>query len=244
MPPSNKSPGWAAFALKQRQKQGFDGKEQYPPISSSFTSLPPCRTFESNGHSGGSFSSLLIPSMNLPILEENKDGKKPRQVGNSGNKQGIKNADASNLVIALNKLKKLYSWADNSLIEDIMAAVDNDIGKASTLLGSMVSTGNETNETRITQLNPNSGSPYGNHKLKVDNGGLLGNGADLAELSSSIDNNNELTDECASSGKNISNDAADIKLILGHMKSIPIEPEWEEEDVYLSHRKDAIRFMR
>jgi hypothetical protein len=38
--------------------------------------------------------------------------------------------------------------------------------------------------------------------------------------------------------------AANMKLILGHLKSIPVEPEWEEDDVYLSHRKNALRMMR
>ncbi|RVW55293.1 hypothetical protein CK203_089030 [Vitis vinifera] len=212
---SGKSPGWAAFDLKQRQKQGLEpelDKEPYPPIPSSFTSLRPCRNSASNGCSGRSFSSLLVPSVNFPTLEENKDCKKPMQGGNSGNKQQTKVAEVSNLVIAFNKLKELYSWADNSLIEDIMAAVDNDIDKASTLLGAMVSTGSfeENKETSIVELNSTSGNPYENCKLQADNGVFLGN---------------------------------DMTLILGRMKSIPIEPEWEEDDVYLSHRKDAIRFM-
>ncbi|RVX21178.1 hypothetical protein CK203_002319 [Vitis vinifera] len=222
---SGKSPGWAAFDLKQRQKQGLEpelDKEPYPPIPSSFTSLRPCRNSASNGCSGRSFSSLLT-----------------------------KVAEVSNLVIAFNKLKELYSWADNSLIEDIMAAVDNDIDKASTLLGAMVSTGSfeENKETSIVELNSTSGNPYENCKLQADNGVFLGNGTVLSELSSTIgdlliDNNKGLTDECGSSGKNLFDDAADMTLILGRMKSIPIEPEWEEDDVYLSHRKDAIRFMR
>lgn len=251
---SGKSPGWAAFDLKQRQKQGLEpelDKEPYPPIPSSFTPLRPCRNSASNGRSGRSFSSLLVPSVNFPTLEENKDCKKPMQGGNSGSKQQTKVAEASNLVIAFNKLKELYSWADNSLIEDIMAAVDNDIDKASTLLGAMVSTGSfeENKETIIAELNSTSGNPYENCKLQADNGVFLGNDTVLSELSSTIgdlliDNNKELTDECGSSGKNLSDDAADMKLILGHMNSIPIEPEWEEDDVYLSHRKDAIRFMR
>ena len=251
---SGKSPGWAAFDLKQRQKQGLEpelDKEPYPPIPSSFTPLRPCRNSASNGRSGRSFSSLLVPSVNFPTLEENKDCKKPMQGGNSGNKQQTKVAEVSNLVIAFNKLKELYSWADNILIEDIMAAVDNDIDKASTLLGAMVSTGSfeENKETSIAELNSTSGNPYENCKLQADNGVFLGNDTVLSELSSTIgdlliDNNKGLTDECGSSGKNLSDDAADMKLILGHMNSIPIEPEWEEDDVYLSHRKDAIRFMR
>lgn len=38
--------------------------------------------------------------------------------------------------------------------------------------------------------------------------------------------------------------AANMKLILGHIRSFPVEPEWEEHDVYLSHRRNALRMMR
>ena len=191
-----------------------------------------------------------MPPVNFSTLEENKDCKKPMQVGNSSNKELTKIAEVSNFVMAFNKLKELHSWADNSLIGDVMAAVDNDIDKASTLLGAMASTGSfeDNKETSIADLNSTSKNLYGNCKLQANNCVFLGSGTDLAELSSTIGdlliNNKELIDECASSGKNLSDNAADMKLILGPIKSIPIEPEWEEDDVYLSHRKDAIRFMR
>ncbi|CAA6660194.1 unnamed protein product [Spirodela intermedia] len=35
-----------------------------------------------------------------------------------------------------------------------------------------------------------------------------------------------------------------IKLMSLKLVSAPVEPDWEEDDVYLSHRKDAIRMMR
>ncbi|KAI7982249.1 Serine carboxypeptidase-like 46 [Camellia lanceoleosa] len=39
---------------------------------------------------------------------------------------------------------------------------------------------------------------------------------------------------------------AGMKLFLSfqHVFTIPIEPEWEEDDIYLIHRKDTIRMIR
>ncbi|XP_021690304.2 uncharacterized protein LOC110671971 [Hevea brasiliensis] len=44
------------------------------------------------------------------------------------------------------------SWADESLIEDIMASVNNDIDKATTLLEEMISTGNSTEKGEAKDL--------------------------------------------------------------------------------------------
>ncbi|MCL7043501.1 hypothetical protein MKW94_005843 [Papaver nudicaule] len=38
--------------------------------------------------------------------------------------------------------------------------------------------------------------------------------------------------------------AAPVKLISGQLLTAPIEPEWQEDDIYLSLRKDAIRATR
>lgn len=253
-PRNGKSPGWAAFVLKQRQKQELQpelDKEPYPPIPSSSTSLCPCKIYSPNGHSGRSFSSLFMPPVNFSTLEENKDCKKPMHVVNSSDKQLTKIAGVSNFEMSFNNLKELHSWADNSLIGEVMASVDNDIDKASTLLRAMASTGSleENKEISIAKLNSTSNNQNENCNLLADNCVLLGSNEDLSEMSSTIEDllintNKELINECASSGKNLSDDAADVKLILDSMKSIPVEPEWEEDDVYLSQRKDAIRFMR
>ncbi|GMP25557.1 hypothetical protein CsSME_00002368 [Camellia sinensis var. sinensis] len=137
-----KSPGWAAFDLKQGQKECFElevDNEPYPPMSSAITSLPPCQnTRQKNNLPVRSISSVLLPDVKFPTLTEDEDDEKPLVVGNSSAIWSNKFTDETDIVQAFAKLKELHSWADERLIEDIMAAVDNDVNKASAVLISMV----------------------------------------------------------------------------------------------------------
>ncbi|WCJ30579.1 smr (Small MutS Related) domain-containing protein [Euphorbia peplus] len=64
--------------------------------------------------------------------------------------------------------------------------------------------------------------------------------ADIAALSSTLEDALKST---APQGSQAA--TASMKLILGHLKSLPIEPEWEEnDDVYLTHRRNALKMMR
>uniref|UniRef100_A0A5B7BAY7 Smr domain-containing protein n=1 Tax=Davidia involucrata TaxID=16924 RepID=A0A5B7BAY7_DAVIN len=251
-----KSPGWAAFDLKQRQKQVLEleaNNEPYPPISSTVSPLHPCQnSVQNNDLSVRSFSSILLPPVNFPTLTDTKDLEKPLEVGNSSRKQSNDVIEVNDVVQAYKKLKKLHCWADESLIEDIMAAVDNDIDKASALLEVMVSSGSfEGNkEIEIADLKLNSQDFISdNNTLPADKVVSLGETTDLSELSYVFEDrlnykNKEQIDYHASYGERLSDDAAHMKLMLGNLRSIPVEPEWEEDDIYLIHRKDAIMMMR
>ncbi|KAK9292571.1 hypothetical protein L1049_020545 [Liquidambar formosana] len=252
-----KSPGWAAFDVKQRQKQGLEPEldnEPYPPMTSTLSSLRPCKKIvRNNDLSARSFSSVLLPSVDFPTLAENRDCGKLIEVGDCSRKDGNKVVEENSSVLAFKKLKELHNWADSGLIEDIMAVVDDDVDKASTLLKEMVSAGSfdENKETHIKELNSTSDDfLWDNNTIKGDLGVPLGNVTDLAELRSALEdclneNSKKMTNGYTSGGKKLSDDdAADMKLILGHLRSVPVEPEWEEDDVYLSHRKDAIGMMR
>ncbi|KAL7254726.1 hypothetical protein ACSBR1_008969 [Camellia fascicularis] len=137
-----KSPGWAAFDLKQGQKECFElevDNEPYPPMSSAITSLLPCQnTRQKNNLPVRSISSVLLPDLKFPTLTEDEDDEKPLVVGNSSAIWSNKFTDETDIVQAFAKLKELHSWADERLIEDIMAAVDNDVNKAAAVLISMV----------------------------------------------------------------------------------------------------------
>ncbi|PON35588.1 Smr domain containing protein [Parasponia andersonii] len=127
------------------------------------------------------------------------------------------------------KLKELYSWADHSLIEDVMAAVDDDFDRASTLLRAMVpssttSTQNNLKKKNKDHLEMQMPMPVTDHTAQAP---LKGNSF-----------------ECDSGGKQLSED---MKRLMNRLNSVPIEPEWEDEDdddVYLRHRKEALRTMR
>ncbi|KAG5223871.1 Smr (Small MutS Related) domain-containing protein [Salix suchowensis] len=224
-----KSSGWAAFDLKQRQKDGEgDGKDPFPAIGD----LP-------------SFSSVLQPpaSPGFPTVKTQNVNNLTATVADFS--AGYRNFDKvieekndGNVLLDLKSLKEIHGWADFSLIEDVMSSVDNDAAKAFVLLNEMVSNA-DFDEDEGAKFNS------GFNKSLAD---------DIADLSSTLEdalkyndhnndkNNIELREDVGVSSS--VDAAANMKLILGHLKSIPVEPEWEEDDLYLSHRKNALRMMR
>ncbi|CAN0865138.1 hypothetical protein LINGRAHAP2_LOCUS9148 [Linum grandiflorum] len=198
-----KSPGWAAFDLKQRENASSQldktVNDPFPPVSTASTSL------DSRGNGfvpkkKKLFSSVLLPTAEFPTLVD-----KP----------------GTSLDTSLQKLKQLHSWADTSLVEDIVAAADGDLEKASSLLKDMCPRG----------TNIETCSFYGNTTDLA---------AEIADLSSTIENALRDTRQPVQF-----NDATtNMERVLQLLRSIPAEPEWEEDDIYLSRRKDAIKMMR
>ncbi|XP_020535153.1 uncharacterized protein LOC105634656 isoform X2 [Jatropha curcas] len=129
-----------------------------------------------------------------------------------------------------------------------MAAANNDIEKATTLLKEMVSTdSSEQNGTTNCDGFHQSNEGEDESAFLKKTSDLA---ADIADLSSVLEdafrgNHKELEDACAASEQRLSDDAvANLQLILEHLRSLPVEPEWEEHDVYLSQRRNALRMMR
>ncbi|KAJ7975531.1 smr (Small MutS Related) domain-containing protein [Quillaja saponaria] len=250
--PKGKSPGWAAFDLKQRQKQGLGHetkKDLFPPISSSLTTLRPSeKLLRNTDDSVRSFSSVLLPSNDLPAFRENWDCKKPNVVGDSTGKYKASIGGENDNVLAIRKLKEQHSWADNSLIQDILVAVDNNYNEASTLLKRMISPVNIEKDELCTG-GPSKTSGNIPCDEKTNKSLSLGKCMDLTQVTHTPDvclreNDKGLVDENNSSDKKIF-DAGNMRLIMGHLNSVPVEPEWEEnDDVYIIHRKDALRMMR
>lgn len=242
-----KSPGWAAFDLKQRQKQGLapeTDKDPYPPIPSTLTSLHNCENVSRNTDLlVKPFASVLLPSVEFPTLsDENECDYK--------GKHGHTAIEQDNHDLALKKVKALHSWADNSLIEDLLAAVDNDIKRASNLLKGMVSSSGSAEENKETKIaEPSSTIDDSPCYRKSGEICFSEKALDFSNLSSTTGdgvkcNFIESVDVHASSVKNVSHCADDMKSIMERLLSLPIEPEWEEDDVYLVHRRDAMKMMR
>ncbi|KAJ4966767.1 hypothetical protein NE237_018616 [Protea cynaroides] len=251
-----RSSGWAAFDPNQRQKQGLkpdSDVDPYPPMANMTTTaessrnsilgyVPPMKPF----------SSVLQPEMDFPILIDDSDSKRQLLDGISSMMLGNKIVKKNNTVVALEKLKELHGWADDSLIEDILAAVNNNFDQASTLLKAMVTSSScEDNKTvDLAEL----GSVFEDclHPKKreeVEEDFPSGKMEDLTELKvvlqGCLDNTKpEQTDEGVIFENKFTNDTTEVKLISRTLLSVPAEPEWEEDDVYLNHRKDAIRVMR
>jgi hypothetical protein len=229
-----KSGGWTAFDLKQRQKQGLEPdilNDPFPP-------LVPCQKkllTNNNSDDDKPSSSLLLPSVHFPALTDEKNGKyqKPAKklVGDSRGPSSNKENDR---VLAVPKLQELHPWADNSLLQDVLAAADDNMDRASSLLKAMVANydGFEDN-----------GPPTSNAEVDSTSlGKTMTMTMSLADLEDSLKyNGKELVEEDDSFGKKLSDGDETIDQKL---KSVPIEPEWEEDDLYLIHRKDALKMMR
>lgn len=241
-----KTSGWAAFDLKQRQKPNLEAdlmKDPFPSIANTLTPLLPSQNLLKNNKP---FSSVLLPSVDFAPLPENGKCQNPTLVGNSSSD---KNVNKNSRVLALNKLKELHHWADNSLIEDILAAADNNMDRASNLLKAMVSNDSFKENKQTTNGEINSTSNDLPCDQMIDKSFSSRKTMNLADLSSTLEdclkyNGKELMDENDSFGRKLPDESLDKKLIMERLKSVPVEPEWEEDDVYLIHRKDALKMMR
>ncbi|EEF44545.1 uncharacterized protein LOC8285011 isoform X2 [Ricinus communis] len=234
-----KSQGWAAFDLNQRQK-GHQKQPQvvvdtgntngnddpFPPLPTTTTSLRPCGN-NALPATARSFSSVFIPSADFPPISDN--------ISDS----------------TFNELKQLHSWADSSLIQDVMYSVNNDFHMAASFLNTILSsTHNSVGNGRIekylsTSHDPQSEKVRSECSFSENTSDLA---ADIVELSSTLEealthNHNELAAACGQ-GEALSQAAANMNLILGHLKSIPVEPEWEEHNLYLKHRRNALKITR
>ncbi|XP_068669137.1 uncharacterized protein [Aristolochia californica] len=200
--PGNSTPGWAAFNRKLQKKQGIETESEvdsFPPIlnvtasdplkNSGMNYIPSTRTFSSIVQAPAATASTLL-----------------------GHKI---NAGETTLIPTVEKLKKLYSWAGRSLIEDILSTINNDEDQASELLEAM--------ESPCFKVSKNSTGPR-------------------SVLEDQVDKEEHL--EADNSQENHRPSGNQVQMIAGQLFSVPIEPEWEEDDVYLNHRKDALRMMR
>lgn len=217
------TPGWAAFDRKHREKQG----------SGAEGALDPCPTTgfmesSNNAHSREnsvlfhsvptrSFSSAVQAPMpvQFPFLKDH-----PKLGAANMNIDGDQHAIAAKINDnPAGMLKDIHSWADQHLIEDILAAVNNDVGQASIILKEMISS-----ETETKSKQP---APFGmclsvSGSVSADTDIILEKGNTFVDNNLSENSHKELT----------------VKQFY-----VPTEPDWEEDDVYLIHRKEALKMM-
>ncbi|KAK8448864.1 hypothetical protein SEVIR_7G116200v4 [Setaria viridis] len=204
--------GWAAFDRKWRSADGrgdggegnsFPALSDFPnPASSSITG--------NNGPKPKPFASVVRPSVDFAAVSNG-----------SGNKHSVNNVNNLNRGASAasdNKIKLLkdaHSWADSNLIEDVLAAVNNNVSQASDLLKAMVSPDLQTGEGRA-----------------------------CGQLAAEMNKTHSLPSE-DSRADNRNPDSSHFLPLPMNLSSIPLEPELEEfDDDYLNYRKDALRMMR
>lgn len=269
-----KTSGWAAFDLNERLKQQNlepePERETFPHLSVPSTSLRgPSQSIAKN--SGATlekpFSSLLLPSVSFPSLMANKESDANHsQVGDSCFNQSDGFIRERGFLGVCQKLKELQPWADDTLIADVMAGV-KDFNKALTLLEAMVSpdhtyvahdnrtTPEEADTPCIQKLkdvdsdtkgvkSSSKDSLMNISKFAANTGVSLTNNVDLDELRHALakclqSNSQELINNCVPHKNKLHFDGA-----VGSMSFVPVEPEWEEDDIYSIHRKDAVKMTR
>ncbi|QCE12419.1 uncharacterized protein LOC114185299 [Vigna unguiculata] len=219
------SSGWTAFDLKQRKNNNFESevdKDNFPAIGTSDS------TVKKNHVPAKPFSSVLLPTKNFPPLKECLNNKKVISGSDSDEKYcGAPAQEDVNL--AIKKLREQNLWAEHSLIDDILAAVNNNVDKASALLETMASAVNfEDYKVSSAVIATTDDTPY---KNKTNESLTLEKIKDGIPFDKHQDNDKGLENRNVSSIQNLLN-------------SVPVEPEWEDDDIYISNRKDALRTMR
>ncbi|KAK7374439.1 hypothetical protein VNO80_07869 [Phaseolus coccineus] len=220
------SSGWSAFDLKQRRNHNLESgvdKDHFPAIG---TSAP---IVKKNHVPAKPFSSVLLPTKNFPPLKDGLNSKKAVSGSDSDVKYRVAIAQ-EDVNLATKKLREQNLWAEHSLIDDILAAVNNNVDKASALLETMASAMNF--EHYKVSCDPRSTNTDDTPcKNKTNESLTLEKVKDGIPSDSHQDNDKDLEDRNASSVQNLLN-------------SVPVEPEWEDDDIYVSNRKDALRTMR
>ncbi|XP_039133941.1 uncharacterized protein LOC120270929 [Dioscorea cayenensis subsp. rotundata] len=217
--PLSRTAGWTAFDHKQRNK-GVAGitsdLEPFPSLSNNAPSVPVKNLPAGSSVGIKSFASVVQPSRGFPLLEGQSKGEK--QYGSSGAVcQGLQLNPESSVHASVKWLKGIHGWANESLIEDVLTSVDYDVDKACLLLKSMVSPGPEEEEANL---------PAQNTSIMVK-----------------CDGKNRGSSENILSDNKLVDGANDLPAVKQPC-FVLVEPEWEEDDVYFSHRKDALRMMR
>ncbi|XP_059317429.1 uncharacterized protein LOC132067995 [Lycium ferocissimum] len=258
-----KTSGWAAFdlneRLKQQDREPEPERETFPHLSVPATSLSgPSQSIGAMLEKP--FSSVLVPSVSFPSLMAYKGSDANLiQVGNSRLSQSDGFTKERDFFEVCQKLKEFHPWADDTLIADVMAGV-NDFSTALTLLEAMVSPDNGFDIDKF--LTPKEADTPSMQKLKevdTDTKGVKSSNRDsftttskfaatdsvnLDELSDALakclqSNSRELISNCVSHENKLHFDGA-----VGSMTFVPVEPEWEEDDIYSIHRKDAMKMTR
>ncbi|XP_073099620.1 uncharacterized protein [Elaeis guineensis] len=248
--PRVRTPGWAAFDRKQRAKDGNLPEcdaDPFPSISNITSSGSATSLETNNSTSMKSFSSVVRPHVKCPLFVN--DQKSGLLNDNSGGRHLDDQVTAENNVNpAVKMLKDLHSWADQNLIKDVLAAVNDDVDQASVLLKAMVSPDSKIEKTSCSDLisSISTKDKFSGENLSIDN--KLSDGADEVLISRKdpsifVNDNTKFSVE-SMPVKNKQSDSAHEALIPRRLSSVPAEPEWEENDVYLSHRKDAIKMVR
>ncbi|XP_058764437.1 uncharacterized protein LOC131637888 [Vicia villosa] len=241
---SKQTSGWTAFDLKQKNKNNIESevdKDPFPPIGSSGSMRHGDKLGKKKHVPVKPFSSVLLPNENFPSLSEGGNGRKA-VLGYDSDGKSCGTTVQEDVNLNFKKLKDQHPWAENSLIDDILVAVNNSVDKAVALLETMASADNfeECKVSSYPHPRPTISKTGESQTLEMVKDDIFFNSSIVGRIQ---DNDKDLENRNSSSGQKFS-DVSDLKYKMNLLNSIPVEPEWEEDDMYLSHRKDALKTMR
>lgn len=248
------NPGWAAFDLKHKRKQeGLSLEidiEPYPTLSGAFSSESLLKKDQLLLERP--FSSVLMNSVNFPSIGTSSKnlGKQVPVTDNylvtsQSNKVAVgEDETGRNIVELCKKLNKLHPWADESLIKDVMTGVSNDVDEASVILEAMFSSENKDMKNKLVESNhENNNASLASEAVSF--GGTTDHpGPTWFNEMCFNETCKAMMDNHTSFEKRLPCDGRNSNFKLDATKFSLLEPEWEEDDVYLIHRKDAVRMMR
>lgn len=248
------NPGWAAFDLKHKRKQeGLSLEidiEPYPTLSGAFSSESLLKKDQLLLERP--FSSVLMNSVNFPSIGTSSKnlGKQVPVTENylvtsQSNKVAVgEDETGRNIVELCKKLNKLHPWADESLIKDVMTGVSNDVDEASVILEAMFSSENKDMKNKLVESNhENNNASLASEAVSF--GGTTDHpGPTWFNEMCFNETCKAMMDNHTSFKKMLPCDGRNSNFKLDATKFSLLEPEWEEDDVYLIHRKDAVRMMR
>nr|ACU20021.1 unknown [Glycine max] len=237
------SSGWTAFDLKQRKNNNFESEDDEDPFPAIGTTDP---MVGKNHVPAKPFSSVLLPTRNFPPFKEGGNSKKA-MVGSDSDGKYCGATAQEDVNLAIKKLREQHLWAEHSLIDDIFSAVNNNIDKATALLETMDPAAN-FEESKVSSNPRSTTSDDTPCKDKTDDSLTSEKVEDDIPFDSNLvdnlqDNDKDLEDRNAPSGQKLS-DVDYLRCKMKLLNSIPVEPEWEDDDIYISNRKDALRTMR
>lgn len=270
--PKFQTAGWAAFDREHREKKGIKDEGAVDPFPS-FSKDTSSGIMENSGRVNSekkkfpvqfmqtrSFSSAVCPStpVAFPLLEASTKIRSSNNLINNDQHVLSEKSNANPVV----KLKDVHSWADQHLIDDILAAVKNDVGQASIFLNEMASF--ESNIENVPPMILKDVLGWGDQNLIQDilaaANNNIGQTSIVLEEMDSFEmeiRNVQPYSSVLSSSATASYQSEDIDSFVHNNLSenshkdfmikqfyVPTEPEFEEDDDYLSHRKEALKLMR
>lgn len=238
--------GWAAFDVQQRGGVPNTGGDRFPPLSipssssSHYIHRKPSQgsVIDNNSLKEKNTASAVVRHEDISFMSVNSRTKPCKGFAQLIEKAAVKPGNfidphpnpslastpmlhcvtdhVKHKKVAVEKLQALYSWADENLIEDILMAVNYNFEQASASLQSMA----------VMDL-PESLDPSDAYEAFEN-----------SQPDKSSEGSCPLLPEC------LGFENLHLTSARGHTPTAPPEPEWEEEDVYLKHRKEALRMLR